>query len=29
MTAHPRLKAFNFAKWIEENDDRLKLPVNK
>lgn len=28
MTAHPRLKAFNFAKWIDENEDRLKPPVN-
>ena len=28
MTAHPRLKAFNFAKWVEENQDRLKPPVN-
>lgn len=27
MTAHPRLKPFNFEKWIEENRDQLKPPV--
>ena len=28
MTAHPRLKAFDFAKWIDDNEDQLKPPVN-
>jgi 3-hydroxyanthranilate 3,4-dioxygenase len=27
MTAHPKLKAFNFQKWVEENADQLKPPV--
>lgn len=28
MQEHPRLKAFNFTKWIEENGDKLRPPVN-
>ena len=28
MVQHPRLKAFNFQKWLDENKDRLKPPVN-
>ncbi|PLX36421.1 MAG: 3-hydroxyanthranilate 3,4-dioxygenase [Hyphomicrobiales bacterium] len=27
MTQHPRLKAFNFQKWVEDNADQLKPPV--
>ncbi len=28
MGHHPSLKAFNFHKWIDENEERLKPPVN-
>lgn len=28
MPAHPRLQAFNFEKWVEDNADQLKPPVN-
>ncbi|MCP4301488.1 MAG: 3-hydroxyanthranilate 3,4-dioxygenase [Gammaproteobacteria bacterium] len=28
MATHPTLKAFNFEKWVEENQDQLKPPVN-
>ena len=28
MKTHPALKAFNFQKWIEENQDNLKPPVS-
>jgi 3-hydroxyanthranilate 3,4-dioxygenase len=27
MKSHPRLAAFNFHKWVEENQDQLKPPV--
>lgn len=27
MTAHPKLKSFNFQKWIDDNQDQLKPPV--
>jgi len=27
MRTHPRLEAFNFKKWVEENADQLKPPV--
>ena len=27
MRSHPKLKAFNFEKWIDENADQLKPPV--
>lgn len=27
MAQHPKLSAFNFQKWIEENEDKLKPPV--
>ncbi|WP_380057905.1 3-hydroxyanthranilate 3,4-dioxygenase [Falsihalocynthiibacter sp. SS001] len=27
MPNHPRLKAFNFQKWVEDNADKLKPPV--
>ncbi len=28
MTTHPTLKAFNFDRWVEENQDQLVPPVN-
>ena len=28
MSNHPRFKAFNFQKWLDENADNLKPPVN-
>lgn len=28
MAQHPRLKAFNFRKWLDDNADKLKPPVN-
>ncbi len=28
MASHPRLKSFNFDKWIEDNQDQLQPPVN-
>ncbi len=28
MTAHPKLKSFNFSDWIERNKDQLKPPVS-
>ena len=28
MTAHPSFKTFNFADWIERNQDQLKPPVS-
>ena len=28
MTLHPRFTPFNFEKWVEDNRDKLKPPVN-
>ncbi len=28
MAQHPKLKDFNFQKWIEDNQDKLQPPVN-
>jgi len=28
MPLHPRFKPFNFKQWVEENQDKLKPPVN-
>ena len=28
MAHHPTLKAFNFQKWLDENEANLKPPVN-
>ncbi len=27
MTVHPKLKPFNFKKWVDDNRDKLKPPV--
>ncbi len=28
MALHPKLRAFNFQKWVEDNADKLRPPVN-